>query len=62
MPLFLYRRNITVLFPGLGVDLGQMLNLVAGIQVEVDASDAVLPVALGGVAEEHRALQVALSP
>ena len=46
-----------VLLPGLGVDFGQMLNLVAGLQVEVDASDVALPVAFDGVAEEHRALQ-----
>ena len=34
-----------------------MLNLVAGVQVEVHASDAVLPAAFDGLAEEHRALQ-----
>ena len=34
-----------------------MLNLVAGVQVEVDINDAALPVAFDGVAEERRALQ-----
>ena len=29
-----------------------MLNLVAGVQVEVDASDVALPVAFDGVAED----------
>ena len=47
---------LSVLLPGLGVDFGQMLNLIAGSQVEVDASDIVLPVAFDGAAEEHRAL------
>ena len=41
-----------VLLPGLGVDFGQMLNLVAGIQVEVDANDVVLSVVFDGAAED----------
>ena len=41
-----------VLLPGLGVDFGQMQNLVAGVQAEVDAIDVALPVAYDGVAED----------
>jgi len=47
---------LSVLLPCLGVDFGQMPNLVAGVQVEVDANGIVLPVAFDGVAEEHRVL------